>query len=161
VSPRNSPQAQPNIQAPSPPTTAVTAVSSSEVSFLAEENSVDGEDADDEDSEFELTRKALGKAEVSDDEGSDFEQMRKAGVNLDRAAELENMIDQGDWSAVVAAACRLSNLEEVQTDDDSDSSESRSDSLPGGRRGWVGLSRLLDKKPAMANESKQQVSTGT
>jgi hypothetical protein len=105
-------------------------------------------------------RKAVVKAEFSDDEDSDFEQMRKAGVKVDRSSELENMIDQGDWSAVVAAASRLSKLE-VLTDDDSDSSESLSDSQPGGRRGWLGFSSLLDKKSATGNQSKQAISTGT
>jgi hypothetical protein len=160
ASPRNSPEALPTGRAPSPPTAADNGASSGEGSVQAEENSVEGEDADDEDSEFERRRKEFVKAEASSDEDSDFEQMRKAGVKIDRCVELENMIDQGDWSAVVAAASRLSKLE-VQTDDDSDSSESQSDSLPEARRGWLGISSMLDRKPAMANQSKKAVSTGT
>jgi hypothetical protein len=85
-----------------------------------------------------------------DEEDSDVARMRKAGVNADRAAELDNMIDQGDWTGVVAAASRFSKLDS-HTEESSESSASeskQSDLSQGKKRSWLGGSSLLDKKPA-------------
>jgi len=42
------------------------------------------------------------------DESEERRQRMKSGVNAERAAELDQMIDQGDWTGVVAAASRFS-----------------------------------------------------
>lgn len=47
---------------------------------------------------------ALAEGESYDEEDVDVRRMRKAGVNSDRAAELDAMIDEGNWTGVVAAA---------------------------------------------------------
>ena len=93
-----------------------------------------------------------------DEEDSDVARMRKAGVNADRAAELDNMIDQGDWTGVVAAASRFSKMDS-HTEESSESSASESKqsdfSQQGKKRSWFGSSSLLDKKPAAAQSVDQ------
>jgi hypothetical protein len=97
--------------------------------------------------------RALGEGNSYDEQDSDVERMRKAGVNADRAAELDNMIDQGDWTGVVAAASRFSKLDshtEDSSDQESSASESKqSDVEKGKKRSWFDGSSLLDsKKPS-------------
>jgi len=89
---------------------------------------------------------ALAEGVSYDDEDSDVRRMRKAGVNSDRAAELDAMIDEGNWTGVVAAASRYSKVD-IQTEESSDSSASESKE-GGKRKSWFGGSSLLDKKPA-------------
>ena len=88
---------------------------------------------------------ALAEGKSYDEEDEDVRRMRKAGVNADRAAELDAMIDAGNWTGVVAAASRYSKLD-TQTEESSDSSAS--ESKEGRKRSWFGGSSLLDKKPA-------------
>jgi hypothetical protein len=97
--------------------------------------------------------RALAEGHSYDEEDSDVARMRKAGVNADRAAELDNMIDQGDWTGVVAAASRFSKIDshtEDSSDQESSASESKqSDAEKGRKRSWFDGSSLLDsKKPA-------------
>jgi hypothetical protein len=76
--------------------------------------------------------------------------MRKAGVNANRAAELDAMIDEGNWAGVVAAASRYSKVDS-QADESSDSSASESrEGQQERKRSWFGGSSLLGKKPAGA-----------
>ena len=42
------------------------------------------------------------------DESAERRRQARAGVNVERAAELNKMIDSGDWTGVVAAANRFS-----------------------------------------------------
>jgi hypothetical protein len=60
------------------------------------------------------------------------------------------MIDEGNWTGVVAAASRYSKVD-TQTEESSDSSASESkEGQQGRKRSWFGGSSLLDKKPASA-----------
>jgi hypothetical protein len=93
---------------------------------------------------------ALAEGVSYDEEDEDVRRMRKAGVNADRAAELDAMIDEGNWTGVVAAASRYSKVD-TQTEESSDSSASESkEGQQGKKRSWFGGSSLLDKKPASA-----------
>ena len=85
-----------------------------------------------------------------DEEDEDVRRMRKAGVTANRAAELDAMIDEGNWTGVVAEASRYSQVDS-QADESSDSSASESrEGQQERKRSWFGGSSLLDKKPAAA-----------
>jgi hypothetical protein len=90
---------------------------------------------------------ALAESVSYDEEDEDVRRMRKAGVNANRAAELDAMIDEGNWAGVVAAASRYSKVDS-QADESSDSSASESrEGQQERKRSWFGGSSLLGKKP--------------
>ena len=67
-------------------------------------------------------------------------------MNADHAAELDAMIDEGNWTGVVAAASRYSKVD-TYTEESSDSSASESrEGQQERKRSWFGGSSLLDKK---------------
>jgi hypothetical protein len=93
---------------------------------------------------------ALAEGASYDEDDEDVRRMRKAGVNANRAAELDAMIDEGNWAGVVAAASRYSKVDS-QADESSDSSASESrEGQQERKRSWFGGSSLLGKKPAGA-----------
>jgi len=117
-------------------------------------------------SSAEINALAAGGSYTSEDTSS---KKTKEGVNAERAAELDAMIDSGDWTGVVAAASSYSKSSSgksggdavvegaattetaEKSDKDSPGKSSTESSASGQRRSWFG-----GKKPAEKNAPSEK-----